>query len=120
MTIDEQIKAVEREIGMRERVYPGWVAAKRMSQAKAEHEIAAMRAVLKTLQELRDGHRSPALDWTPVGDRLPDDDTTVMIALTDDDEPVWMGWHDGEGWHVAEGAPADVTHWKPIPEGPRS
>ena len=54
MTLDEQIKAVEREIGMRARVYPAWVRGKRMSQEKADHEIAAMQAVLKTLQQLRD------------------------------------------------------------------
>lgn len=119
MTLDEQIKAVEREIGLRERVYPSFIERKKISREKAEHEIAAMRATLKTLQELRDGHRSPALDWTPVGDRLPDDDLTVMIALRNLPEPVWMGWHDEEGWHLVDGLPADVTHWKPFPEGPR-
>lgn len=49
MTLEQQIAAVQREIGMRERVYPGWVAKKKMSQEKADHEIAAMKAVLDTL-----------------------------------------------------------------------
>jgi len=52
-TLDEQIACVEREIRMRERVYPRWVEAKKMSQAKADHEIACMRAALKTLQTKR-------------------------------------------------------------------
>jgi len=42
--IDEQIRCVEREIGMRERVYPRWIEAKRMTQKKADQEIEAMRA----------------------------------------------------------------------------
>jgi hypothetical protein len=51
-TLGQQIACVEREIRMRERVYPGWVSGGRMSQAKADHEIAAMKAVLTTLQSI--------------------------------------------------------------------
>ncbi len=51
--LDQQIECVSREIGMRARVYGGWVRAGRMSQAKADHEIAAMQAVLTTLQSLK-------------------------------------------------------------------
>ena len=53
ITIEDQIKAVEREIGMRRRVYPNWVASKRMSQEKADKEIAAMEAVLETLKKVQ-------------------------------------------------------------------
>lgn len=44
-----QIQCVQREIVMRERVYPKWVAAGRLRQADADREIAAMRAVLDSL-----------------------------------------------------------------------
>lgn len=50
--IKAQIACVEREIKMRERVYPRWVEAKRMTQAKADHELEAMKAVLWTLREI--------------------------------------------------------------------
>ena len=53
MSLDEQIAAVEREIRYREWVYPKWVEKKRMKQEKAEHELAAMRAVLETLKGLK-------------------------------------------------------------------
>jgi hypothetical protein len=43
ITLAAQVASVVREIGMRERVYPAWVSAKKMSQEKAEHEMAAMR-----------------------------------------------------------------------------
>ena len=66
---------------------------------------------------------APALEaarWTPVTDRLPDDDLTVMVALTGD-EPVWFGFHDEHGWHSADASPLgdQVTHWMPMPEGPK-
>lgn len=50
INIDEMIKCVEREIGMRQRVYPKWVAMKKMSQEKADLEIRTMTAVLDQLK----------------------------------------------------------------------
>ena len=49
--LDVQIACVKREIEMRRRNYPRWVAAKSMTQKKADHEIEAMQAVLKTLED---------------------------------------------------------------------
>ena len=48
-TLDEQIECVRREIGMRRRVYPRWVEIGRITQDKADHEIACMQAVLEGL-----------------------------------------------------------------------
>lgn len=48
--VEAQIAAVEREIKMREYVYPRRVADHKMTQRKAEEELAAMRAVLETLR----------------------------------------------------------------------
>ena len=50
MSIEQQIACVEREVKMRHRVYPRWVEAGRMTQKKADEEIAAMEAVLVTLR----------------------------------------------------------------------
>jgi hypothetical protein len=50
ISIDDQIKCVQREIGMRERVYPGWVEKGKMRPEKADYEITAMKAVLGSLQ----------------------------------------------------------------------
>jgi len=52
ISLDAQIACVRREIGMRERVYPKWVSAGRMKQDAADRELAAMRAVLATLEML--------------------------------------------------------------------
>lgn len=50
ITIEQQVAAVAREIALRKAVYPGRVAAKKMKQEKADHEISAMEAVLETLK----------------------------------------------------------------------
>ncbi|MDP3417899.1 hypothetical protein [Falsiroseomonas sp.] len=49
--LSDQIAAVQREIAMRQRVYPRWVAAGKMTQAKAEAETRGMQAVLDTLNQ---------------------------------------------------------------------
>lgn len=109
-TLEEQIECVEREIGMREKVYPRWVKAvpQKMTQAKADQELARMRAVLATLQSLR---------WIPVAERMPDDEETVLMSLEDGE--VWTGFHDGDdGWRYVPADPASgVRAWRAMPPG---
>lgn len=50
--LPEQVACIQREIAMRERAYPRFVHKGTMTQAKADKEIAAMRAVLATLKGL--------------------------------------------------------------------
>lgn len=50
--LNVQIICVQREIAMRERVYPRWVEAGKMTQKKADAELETMRAVKDTLQDL--------------------------------------------------------------------
>lgn len=58
VTLDAQIACVEREIGMREFVYPRRIASGAMTPGKADAELAGMRAALETLKELK-AERSP-------------------------------------------------------------
>lgn len=51
-TIAEQIAAAKREVNVRKHVYPNWVAARKMTQEKADHEIACMEAIVETLKGL--------------------------------------------------------------------
>ena len=53
ITLDDQIKCVEREIAMRQRVYRKWVADGRMDKDNAAQEVERMTAVLRTLTVLR-------------------------------------------------------------------
>jgi hypothetical protein len=52
--IGEQIACAERELALRRAAYPRFVANKRMTQDKADHEIAAMEAIVDTLKTYRD------------------------------------------------------------------
>jgi hypothetical protein len=47
--LEDQIDCVRREINKRKEVYPRLVAAKKLSEEKADLEIRLMRAVLATL-----------------------------------------------------------------------
>lgn len=44
------IGCAEREVKMRERVYPRWVAKGRMTQEKADRELALMKAIVAKLK----------------------------------------------------------------------
>lgn len=46
ITHDQKRACIERELKMRRRVYPRWVSDNRMTQAKADEEIAVMEAIL--------------------------------------------------------------------------
>ena len=55
ITLDQMIQCVDREVGMRERVYPRWVEQKKMLQATADLELARMRAVRDVLVGVKNG-----------------------------------------------------------------
>ena len=61
--------------------------------------------------------QTETLNWTPVTEALPDDDTTVLIY---DGEETSLGFHESQQWYEGLGAPiSTVTHWAHMPEGPQ-
>lgn len=60
VALADQIACVRRELSMRQRVYPRWVSAGKMTQADSDREITTMIAVLATLQALQ-REREPRL-----------------------------------------------------------
>lgn len=56
-SIDDMIKCIEREIGMRMKVYPRWVEQKKMTQEKALTEINTMQAILEQLKKDKDNEQ---------------------------------------------------------------
>jgi hypothetical protein len=52
ISLDDQRTCVRREIAMRHRVYPGQVARGTITQVWAAYQIAAMEAVLASLDTL--------------------------------------------------------------------
>jgi hypothetical protein len=49
ISLDDMIGCAKRELAMRKRAYPRWVADDRMSRDKADKEIALMGAILDHL-----------------------------------------------------------------------
>ena len=52
VSLQDQLRCVGRELGMRRTVYPRWVRDGKKDQADADREIRAMAAVYETLKEL--------------------------------------------------------------------
>lgn len=53
VTLTQQVECIEREIRMRERVYPRWVMGGKMTQEAADRELLTMRAVHRTVSTLQ-------------------------------------------------------------------
>ena len=51
ITITDAIKELKREIALRERVYPKWIASGRLNKELAEKQMARMKAALQFLEE---------------------------------------------------------------------
>jgi hypothetical protein len=57
------------------------------------------------------------ITWNDACLKLPDSDSTVLISCPTADEPVWLGYHDGEDWFAVDGGPALVVAWAKMPKG---
>jgi len=61
------------------------------------------------------------IEWVACSERLPDDYLNVLIHAPNDDEPIWLGYVDGECWRTVEGIPLPEGHvvdWAEMPAGP--
>lgn len=60
-----------------------------------------------------------AMKWIDVNERLPAAHQCVLVACPGTDDPVWIGYLDGESWRYMDGLLASgVTHWMELPEPP--
>lgn len=56
------------------------------------------------------------MNWIEAAQQLPDSDTTVLVHAPQADEPIWMGFHDGEMWRYVDATPAvGVIEWADLP-----
>ncbi len=57
ITLGEQLECARRELRLRGRVYPRRVEQGHMTQKLADHETAAMQAIIETLEKLAPGEK---------------------------------------------------------------
>lgn len=56
-TAEEKLRCTERELKMRRRVYPRWIAEGRMKEADARHELETMEAIAEDYRQQVQGER---------------------------------------------------------------
>jgi hypothetical protein len=56
ITISMLVKCAERELGLRQTVYPRKMAGGKLSLQKAKHETECMRRIVELLKEMEAGH----------------------------------------------------------------
>ena len=59
-TLRDQITELRRELSVRRRVFPGWVASGKLSAEEADRRVERMEGALASLYELR-ALRAPTL-----------------------------------------------------------
>lgn len=67
-----------------------------------------LRAELAALKE--------QMRWIPVSERLPEDDTSVLIFI--ENETYYAAFAYGVFWEISDFALEGVTHWRPLPTPP--
>ncbi len=50
ITLEDMAAEAEREVRLRSRVYPAWVAARRLTQHRADRQLAVMKAIAARLR----------------------------------------------------------------------
>lgn len=51
ITIEDEIQELEREVTLRRRVYPRWMAQGKISKVKADRQIAVMESIINRLKD---------------------------------------------------------------------
>lgn len=68
------------------------------------------------------GVRAGHVIWVDASKTLPDDESTVLIALSDGE--VWTGFNEAGEWRMVDAEPVGlrrglrVTHWADLPDHP--
>ena len=65
ITLAEQIAEAQRELALRRNLYPGWIKAGRLDAGEAYHQLAALAAIVATLERLEVEQRQLSLFSLP-------------------------------------------------------
>jgi hypothetical protein len=59
IALEVQLACAKRELRYRQRSYARWVPEGKMAAATAAHELAAMQAIVRTLQDMLEAQQLP-------------------------------------------------------------
>lgn len=97
----QQIECLKREIDLRNKCYPKWVANGRMRQEQADYEIKAMNAALRTLHQVDNMfmlvHQLPDRNWRTVCRPIFDDPFTAGMLIVDAIRILALAYRNQEG-----------------------
>lgn len=60
---------------------------------------------------------APVQEWVSVEDRLPEENTTVIVAT--DNGIVFQCLYSYDGWDLWDDNDVNITHWQPMPQPPK-
>ena len=109
MTREEAVSIIEDRIRVTEYVESSYVDCV---------DIEALRMAIKALKQ-------PEPQWIPCSERLPEDDTLMLVNYIDsrpDAVDIWIGWHEMENvWYIDGEAHSsefgnEVIAWMPLPK----
>lgn len=80
---------------------------------------------MKTVQQIMEESNAKAnmeafmemQQWIPVTERLPEENTTVIVS--EDNGIVFQCLYAYDGWDLWEGNEVNITHWQPMPQPPK-
>ena len=112
--LDKAIEAL-REMQRREDLKPLIIDAKAASEInQLLDEIKHLKPTICTVDE-----EIEVVDrrWIPVTEKLPEDNTAVIVAT--DNGIVFQCLYAYDGWDLWEGNEVNITHWQPMPQPPK-
>ena len=62
-------------------------------------------------------HGVTVQEWVSVDDRLPEENTAVIVAT--DNGIVFQCLYAYDGWDLWDGNEVNITHWQPLPHPPK-
>jgi hypothetical protein len=61
ISLTDQLTEARRELALRKKLYPGFVARGKLTQGQADYALAAQEAICATLARLVEGEAQPSL-----------------------------------------------------------
>ena len=125
ITVDHDISNVYRVWLSQKGTYYGELYYPDYTDEEIQKMQDLAQAQLDKAYELRRQSAQPEQQWIPVSERLPEDDTLMLVNYIDnrpDAMDIWIGWHEMENvWYIDGEAHSreygnEVVAWMPLPE----